>query len=423
MLNSLNNYIFLTFLTTLAFSDNLILFFISWVGLNISLYGILLKSFNSYNIEITLKYFVSGSVITIFMLFAMLLFFIDYFTFSFDSASYLYFNTSSVIENKINLYYVSKFQKIYYILIVFALLFKLGSFPFHFYIPEIYEALDIKKTMLMYTVTLKISIFFTLLKLLSNLWFLNIVIQDILLCSGLGSVFVSSFAILKQYKLKKFFAYSYLNSIGYVMVCLSLAINSNFGEISFFTAKVYFFTYMLCWVGILDIIKSHSFKNRFGLEEVFYVSDLLYISNGHQKITSSYSNNNTNACLLVLISSLMGLPPMAGFFSKSILFFELSSGGCMGFSFLIILLLTPVVAFGYLKILINIVFNLKKSKIIKSLTNWDSTNIVKNKNIIFYDDCFWELINYKKITTAVIIFPVIFYFFEKTYFFSIINTI
>lgn len=169
MLNSLNNYIFLTFLTTLAFSDNLILFFISWVGLNISLYGILLKSFNSYNIEITLKYFVSGSVITIFMLFAMLLFFIDYFTFSFDSASYLYFNTSSVIENKINLYYVSKFQKIYYILIVFALLFKLGSFPFHFYIPEIYEALDIKKTMLMYTVTLKISIFFTLLKLLSNL--------------------------------------------------------------------------------------------------------------------------------------------------------------------------------------------------------------------------------------------------------------
>jgi NADH:ubiquinone oxidoreductase subunit 2 (subunit N) len=79
MLNVLNNYIFIVFLLGLALSNNLILFFISWVGLNMALYAILLKSYNSYSVEMTLKYFISGAIITIFLLISILFYFIEFF--------------------------------------------------------------------------------------------------------------------------------------------------------------------------------------------------------------------------------------------------------------------------------------------------------------------------------------------------------
>lgn len=167
MLAILNSYFFFLFLTTLVVSNNLVLFFISWVGLNISLYGILLKSFNSYNKEMTLKYFISGSLVTIFLLVAILLYFMDFFTFNYVSVSYLYFNNNS-LTNTSELIAISTIQKIYYSIIIAAFLFKLGAFPFHFYLVDMYQTLNTKETMFMYTVALKISIFFTLLKFLSS---------------------------------------------------------------------------------------------------------------------------------------------------------------------------------------------------------------------------------------------------------------
>lgn len=204
MLSILNNYFFFLFLTTLAVSDNLALFFIGWVGLNISLYGVLLKSFNSYNKEITLKYFISGSIVTMFLLFSILLYFLEYFTLSFTSGSYLYLSTDSLSCSVSDIFSVTKVQKVFYSILVCSLLFKLGSFPFHFYLADMYQALNEKETMFLYTIALKISIFLTLLKILTSFWYLNSSISDLLLTSGFASMFVSSFSLLKQYKLSKF---------------------------------------------------------------------------------------------------------------------------------------------------------------------------------------------------------------------------
>jgi formate hydrogenlyase subunit 3/multisubunit Na+/H+ antiporter MnhD subunit len=134
--------------------------------MNVTLYGILLKSYNTYNKEITVKYFVSGSIITIFILFAILLYFMDYFTFNIDSASYLFLNNDnlSFTLESVN---ISKLQKIYYSVLISAFLFKLGSFPFHFYIADMYMSIKYMHTMLLYTIVLKIVMFFTLIKYLS----------------------------------------------------------------------------------------------------------------------------------------------------------------------------------------------------------------------------------------------------------------
>lgn len=407
MLNICNKYIFLGFLTSLIISDNLILFFISWIGLNISLYGVLLKSFNSYNIEITLKYFVSGSIITIFVLFAMLLYFIDYFTFNFENLSYLQITNSFEYSNT-NITYVSKYQKIYYISIITAILFKLGAFPFHFYISEMYESLNLKKAMPLYSISLKISIFLTLLKLLSNFWFLNHIIQDLLLCSGLGSIFISSVAMVKQYKIKKFLAYSYLNTTGYSLICLaSSSLSEIGGDISFYCAKVYFFSYLLCWAAFLDILIKFKYKKRNRLSELYYISDLIY-----------FNKKNLNSGLfgvkyyiICLTASLAGLPPLLGFFAKSILFFEIVSNNFSTAVFLFLLILTPLSSYGYLKIMLSVIIrDTKKTKYVKKFY----AKKYKKNTIVYFKKkyIFWKF-NYKNLTKILMISPIFAYIEEK----------
>jgi len=114
MVNYFLNYFFLTFLSSLAISNNLILFFISWVGLNVSLYGILLRGFNSYNIEIVLKYFLSGAIITALLLLSISFFYLEFFTFNFDSVSYIFLNSDSSLINSVDKFRISNLQKLFF---------------------------------------------------------------------------------------------------------------------------------------------------------------------------------------------------------------------------------------------------------------------------------------------------------------------
>jgi NADH:ubiquinone oxidoreductase subunit 2 (subunit N) len=282
MLSILNNYLFFLFLTTLAISNNLILFFISWIGMNVTLYGILLKSYNTYNKEITVKYFVSGSIITIFILFAILLYFMDYFTFNIDSSSYLFLNSDS-LNLTLESVNISKLQKTYYSILISAFLFKLGSFPFHFYIADMYTSIKYIHTMLLYTIVLKIVMFFKLIKYLSCFWYLNTTVTDLLICSGFGSIFISSFTIIRQFKIMNFWAYSYINTVGYTILSLSSGISAEFGELTFYSAKIYFLIYLIVWYGIMDLMASFSLirpSTPLGniKSSIYYINDFIFFS-------------------------------------------------------------------------------------------------------------------------------------------------
>jgi len=401
MLGLLNNYFFFIFLTSLALSNNLILFFISWIGMNITLYGILLKSYNTYNKEITLKYFVSGSVVTIFILFSILLYFLDYQSFNIESSSYLYFINNLMIDSY-NIIFISKIQKIFYTLIISAFLFKLGAFPFHFYIPDMYSSLRLMKTMFFYSIVLKIIIFFTLLKYLSCFWYLNQTIVDLLVCSGFGSIFVSSFSILKQYKLMNFWAYSYINSVGYTLISLSSGIGYEYGELSFYSAKIYFLSYLLVWYGIIDLMRSFDiikFKNNNLIirNSIYYVNELMLVSHNYINIKNVNNNINlksikngkvTRYSLVIFTLSLFGLPPTVGFYTKAIVYFDLISNQSTSFILVLLLLISPIICVAYLKILIyclntNTTVNFNtKSYIIPKSKNGFKINFLTIANLI-----------------------------------------
>lgn len=404
MLAFLNTYIFFTFLTTLAISDSLVLFFISWVGLNISLYGILLKSFNSYNKEMTLKYFVSGSVITVFLLFSIMLFFMEYFNFNYSTYDYLFFLESENLKN-MPCFSITSVKKFAYLSLLFSMFFKLGAFPFHFYLTDIYQTLNEKETMFIYTIVLKLGIFITILKILSNFWYLNYFIFDFLIISGFGSVFVSSFSILKQSKLSKIWSQSYLNSIGFTTLAISSGIINTGGDVSFYSAKVYFYTYLLAWFGLLDFlsrIELHG-AGSFGVRKLYYVSDLTYLSkiNKFGLKTNLFLNLSISFCFIVLLLSFLGLPPTSGFFSKAILYSDLISNPNTVFVLWASLLTTPFISFAYLRLVIYSIVNLHNS---------DSSNIaagvtIKKSKVRDY------FVGFEVISTLVLVLPLMFYLF------------
>jgi len=397
MVNYFLNYFFLTFLSSLAISNNLILFFISWVGLNVSLYGILLRGFNSYNIEIVLKYFLSGAIITALLLLSISFFYLEFFTFNFDSVSYIFLNSDSSLINSVDKFRISNLQKLFFLLTISIFLFKLGAFPFHFYLGDIYEALDFKKTMFLYTIPLKLIIFFTLLKFLTNFWFIGLSLFDLIMCSGVGSLFISSFTALTQVKLKRFWAYSYLNSIGFSLISVASGVGSNFGEITFYTAKLYFLVYLITWCGIFEIFVSFATRYRKRAEELFYITDLLYIRNttNFEYLNNIKNNNmllfpnfrNTNLCQIsffIFILSLMGLPPTLGFFSKMLVYVDLASSKNTIMYLILILFLTPVMSLAYLKLIVYLIFptKLRKSKIFIYLnSNVGGGKIIEKKEL------------------------------------------
>lgn len=374
MLSFLINYIFLFFLATLAVSNNLILFFIGWVGLNVSLYGILLKGFNSYNIEITLKYFLSGAIVTSFLLLGIAFYYLEFFTFNTDVVSYIFFNNDSLLLAQNTNANISELQKIFFFILISVFLFKLGAFPFHFYLGDIYEALDFKKTMFLYTVPLKLVTLLTMLKFLINFWYLSYSSFDLIMCAGIGSIFVSSFTAISQIKLKKFWAYSYLNSVGFTLVAVASGLGSEFGELSFYSAKVYFLIYLLTWCGIFEIFTSFkSSKYRIFLDEFFYTTDLLFLKKQVWNVEKNQIHfswydfvgknnkvvNNCQFAFLIFMLSFIGLPPTLGFFSKMLVYLDLVETKNTVLYLYLILLLTPVMGYAYLKLIIYVVYPIK----------------------------------------------------------------
>jgi NADH-quinone oxidoreductase subunit N len=146
----------------------------------------------------------SGAIITALLLLSISFFYLEFFTFNFDSVSYIFLNSDSSLISDVAKFRISNLQKLFFLLTISIFLFKLGAFPFHFYLGDIYEALDFKKTMFLYTIPLKLIIFFTLLKFLTNFWFIGLSLFDLIMCSGVGSLFISSFTALTQVKLKRF---------------------------------------------------------------------------------------------------------------------------------------------------------------------------------------------------------------------------
>ena len=337
---------------TLLYSND---FLSMYMGIELQSLGLYilatLKQNSIYSTEAGLKYFILGALSSCLLILGI---------------SIIYSFTGLFLFNELNLflYNTDKFYYIVFIgflLVLISLLFKIGSVPFHIWLPDVYEGVATIITAF-FAVVPKIVIFNLLLKVISIIKdYIELEITNILIISSILSIIIGSIGAIYQITLKRLLSYSAIAHTGFLL--LSNSILSIEGFISFI---FYIIIYIGITLNIFTIIIQIKQKNT--------GTSIKYINN----LTNVYKNNIVLGISFVLIIfALAGIPPLSGFFSKLYLFIALLLKGNI-FIALISILFSVVGSVYYLKIIRNIIFlkNKKKNYLLYNLTTSGSYVII-----------------------------------------------
>lgn len=331
------------------------------------------KRDSAYSTEAGLKYFLLGSFSSTLLLFGV-------------SLLYGFFGTTNFAILNLLLFETNEFQllaDIAFFLILIGLLFKLAAAPFHIWSPDVYEGAPLNST-IFFAIVPKISIlvlFFRIYSLIANnsdIWSVAILI------SSIASVIVGSFVTLKQRRLKKLFAYSGINHVGYLLLGVSMFTLESVSSVFF-----YMFAYMitgLCIWGIISVLKRADSIGSYTPT----IADL----------GTMVKVNPVLAIILAMcLFSLAGIPPLVGFYAKLGIFQSaLNSGFFVIASFII---LTSVIStFYYIRLIKSAYFesSSKEWAFYAPLTAAQGTVITTSFFgiiFLFYNPLLLNLLSYK----------------------------
>ena len=226
-------------------------------------------------------------------------------------------------------------------LILIALLFKLTAVPFHMWAPDVYEGASTEIVALIATVP-KISVLIVLM----NLNFPS----DLLLLAAVFSMIFGTLGALNQNKIKRLIAYSGISHMGFIL--LGIALFNIYGQEASF---VYLLIYLFMIIATFSIILISPMKNYLIIE-----------------LSGVIKNNKTvGLTWAILLLSIGGIPPLAGFISKWLLLWT-SLNNAFYIGSLVGILCSMVAGAYYLRI-VKIVYFQKTSNFIvwENLLNRD----------------------------------------------------
>ena len=297
---------------------------------------------------------------------------------------------------------VASWYKPYYInfsLLIFSIgfLFKVSAAPFHFWSPDVYDAIPTVVTTFV-AIIAKISIFIFLLELIyyTSNYFLDFSWTFSLLISSLLSLIIGTVAGLTQFRIKRLFAYSTISHVGFILLALSISsiestqafifylIQYSISNLNAFIILVTIGFSLYCYVSNNKEYKELLDKNNSPIQLISQLKGYFYI------------NPLLSLSLAITIFSFVGVPPLVGFFAKQMV---LSAALDKGYIFLsLIAILTSVIgAVYYLNIIKEIFFYLPNYKINPLLQNLSMNgNIYDNNNNLIKSITF----DYKNMTIA-----------------------
>jgi len=175
--------------------------------------------------------------------------------------------------------------------------------------------------------------------------FLNLIDQwqMILIFLSIASMLFGAIAAIGQTNLKRLIAYSSIGHIGYALA--GLAVGTNDGIQS---SIIYITIYILMNLGLFSCLLMMKRNNEYYED----IEDLSGLSKNHPMLSLS---------LLIILFSLAGIPPLAGFFAKFYIFKSVIEQS-MYFLAIVGLLSTVIAAFYYLRIIKIIYFDKEKEK-------------------------------------------------------------
>ena len=229
------------------------------------------------------------------------------------------------------------------VFILVGLAFKISAVPFHMWAPDVYEGSPTSVT-LFFTMVPKVAALTVFIRFL-YVPFLNLISQwqMILIFLSIASMLFGAIAAIGQTNLKRLIAYSSISHIGYALAGLSTGSNDGIQS-----SVIYITIYIIMNLGLFSCLLMMKRNNEY-FEDI---DDLSGLSKNHPLLSLS---------LLIILFSLAGIPPLAGFFAKFYIFKSVLEQS-MYFLAIVGLLSTVVAAFYYLKIIKIMYFDKEKEK-------------------------------------------------------------
>ena len=237
------------------------------------------------------------------------------------------------------------------VFILVGLAFKISAVPFHMWAPDVYEGSPTVVT-LFFAIVPKVAALTVFIRFL-YIPFVNMIEQwqPILIFLSIASMIFGAIAAIGQNNLKRLIAYSSIGHMGYALAGLSTGSNEGIqGSIIYIT--IYLFMNLAFFCCLLMLKRNDEYFET--------VDDLSGLSKNHPILSLS---------LLVILFSLAGIPPLAGFFAKFYVFKAVIEQS-MYFLAIVGLLSTVIAAFYYLKIIKVIYFDEEKESYDKDHNIW-----------------------------------------------------
>ena len=229
------------------------------------------------------------------------------------------------------------------VFILVGLAFKISAVPFHMWAPDVYEGSPTSVT-LFFTMVPKIAALTVFIRFL-YVPFLNLIDQwqMIIIFLSIASMLFGAIAAIGQTNLKRLVAYSSIGHVGYALAGLSTGSNEGIQS-----SVIYITIYILMNLGLFSCLLMMKRNNEYYED----IEDLSGLSKNHPLLSLS---------LLIILFSLAGIPPLAGFFAKFYIFKSVLEQS-MYFLAIVGLLSTVVAAFYYLRIIKVMYFDKEKEK-------------------------------------------------------------
>ena len=323
------------FLCVLISANDLYVVFMATIGFSLSTYVLVLSNPDDKNCcEAGIKYFYLSALSSGLIAFGL---WIAYFIFS----SLNFF----VMEDTLKEWHIAFDNSAglinsFVCFLMFGFFFKLAAFPCHLWAAAVYEGSP-QPIMAFFVLPIKIAVLTFFFK------FFCVVLKDIynfsaylLWFSAVFSMLVGAFAALIEKRIKKFFAYSSINQMGFLLIG---------GAIGSANALLSSLNYLLVYItmncGLFVIL-----LNTFDIEtrkQMVYLTDFTHFAKNNLKAALS---------LILILFSMAGIPPLAGFFGK---FYLLIEAMTQHFYFLIAigLFTTMLSTYYYLKIIKHLLFD------------------------------------------------------------------
>jgi NADH-quinone oxidoreductase subunit N len=334
-------------------SNDLIVFYMGLELQSLALY--VLATFNRNNLkssEAGLKYFVLSALSSGLLLYGCSL------IYGFSGSTNFEIIASQLDSNE----YALTFGIVF---ILVGLAFKISAVPFHMWAPDVYEGSPTTVT-LFFTMVPKIAALTVFIRFLyvpflelTDQW------QMILVFLSIASMLFGAIAAIGQKNIKRLIAYSSIGHIGYALAGVASASNDGIQS-----SVIYLTIYIVMNLGLFSCLLMLRRNDNYYES----IDDLSGLSKNHPILSFS---------LLVILFSLAGIPPLAGFFAKFYIFKAVIEQS-MYFLAIVGLLSTVIAAFYYLRIIKIIYFDPEKEKYDQDHSPWLKFSLILSTLLILF---------------------------------------